>query len=112
MRNARFWVFVNGGFVKLTIPTGIEYSWGRSTHGGEGPHHEAVRWEYHDGLVTEEYDEWGSDCDGKYESFVKRACHVTELTWDVALSGDAPDLPNWTVVDESRRDHSAERAGY
>lgn len=112
MKNARFWVFVNSGYVKLTIPPGVTLSHSMGGQTGEGAHWEATRWEYEDGVVTEEWDEWGSDCDGRYERYVSRSCPVTELTWDVSMSDGVPDRPNWIVRDHTQRDHTAEAAGY
>jgi hypothetical protein len=113
--NARFWTFLNGGWVKLTLPPGVCLTWWRGGPCDEGSYFQAIRWEHEDGVVVEEFDEWGQDCDGRHSRYSSRSCPVTELRCvNYELSDEEAGIsrPNWLTMNSSQRDYTAEAAGY
>lgn len=117
--NARFWIWYNDSWVKLTMRPGqvIEFVAGGSTDEGcwsecrsfvmSGPE---VRPEY--ATVTEECCRYERDCDGPHEESSQYECILHLLqNRDIAVAG-APPLPAWQLVDSGQRDHYAEAMGY
>ena len=124
MKNARFWVYVNDGPVKLTLRPGqsLEHSEGGPCE--EGYSYEYTKWEYADDEPVV-YREWATDsrdCDGRHGNGGEQVCHVDRL-----LEGGTPGMmegddeetwagvvwPDW----QKHRDHSvydqyAQMAGY
>ena len=106
--NARFWIWENDGWIKLTIRPSQTLKWwcgsdteeGWSAHGCEwhlcGPHVYAYAW-------TD-----GVDCDGRLSAQAEFVCPVSELLYE----GDSPEAPNWERESASQRDYAAEAMGY
>jgi len=109
-RNARFWAWVNGGWVKLTLRGGDEL-----TNGGGGPTEEgywfwSTRWSHCGSYVLEELHIRSRDCDGPHEH---HECYRAEL--EQLGANEAPDgtrVPAWSRSFAGQRDHTAEAAGY
>ena len=78
-RNARFWTFIHGSYVKLTLTPGQELEhWSSSAH-EEGWSSEETTWR-HSGDVVERY--WrsaGSDCDGRTSRTGADECAVGKM---------------------------------
>lgn len=118
--NARFWEFLNGGWVKITLrpdqrvtvysggPCDEGYHWKRESWTHEGDH-VAYRW------ATD-----SKDCDGRYQDDGKLCCALADLRARDALDPELPDatiaphrwLPVWGRARRSFRDFTAEAAGY
>lgn len=114
-RNARFWVYERGGWVKLTLRPGQSLEIYTGGPCDEGSHFESVRWVHEGSRVVCEYQTWGSDCDGRREYHSVRACKLGELKGmdhTDPESGERLALPTWERAEEGQRDYSAEEAGY
>lgn len=119
IRNARFWVYVNSGWVKVTLRYGdtIEHREGGPTEEG---YHVCHMWWTHNGMwVRRNVDHDARDCDGRYmrrhEDFASLV-ELGELPLDPDLSSaeDLKDVsrPRWQGEESFYRDHTAEAAGY
>lgn len=109
-RTARFWTWVNGGWVKLSLRYDRDL---RVCYGGqtdEGHSACETTWTHTGDGVLEEWADWGRDCDGAYEAGGKRFCPLGELAGDQTEAG--PPFPLWRKGDRWQRDHTAEAAGY
>lgn len=117
--NLRFWDFVNGGWVKLTLPPDGTLR----THHRGGPTEEGYQWETEswwfdraDGLVHSMLTTNGRDCDGRYDSVQHVTCRVDFLTVNNCVGPDGARLPMkcpaWTEFASAQRDYAAEAAGY
>lgn len=107
----RFWIYENGGWVKLALMDGDAIY--RLTGGptDEGYHREGTTWSRSGGMVYRSWWTDGRDCDGRYETEGRDECPITELRTEQSYDGEV-DLPNWGNRRTSQRDHTAEAAGY
>ena len=117
-QNARFWVWISSGWVKLTLKPGqrIEYCEG-------GPHDEgycytSMRWELAEDepVVYRSWREDSRDCDGPYERYGDDRCGVADLQAN-DMSDNGADCvgihtPAWGHISSGQRDHYAEAMGY
>jgi len=109
--NARFWIYINGGFVKLTLrpEEALEHFFSERTD--EGFRSVYQSWEYDGSVVVRQWFIRERDCDGRHED-------GGVAYWDdgkVAPSYSDPDtmLPVWVDgEDYYHRDHTAEAMGY
>ncbi len=110
--NARLTLFANGETVKLTLHPGQSLAWEYSRQEDEGYSAGGfqVSLEQKTGLVV--LQEWseGRDCDGRSSWDSVLECHVMRLR--SVNNGFNKPAPDWKELDSSRRDYSAERAGY
>jgi hypothetical protein len=109
-KTARFWVFVNGDAVKLSLRKGqtLSYSVGCSTD--EGWERTTYVWEFDGQFVSEQYDWDGRDCDGRMSRSAEYVCHVEELP--NGNETECAKYPLWKEAKSERRDFAAEAAGY
>lgn len=118
-QNARFWIYVNDGFVKLTLQPGQELRWHHAWHNGEGWSAEGYTWLYADDepTVYETHDTDGRDCDGRLSTHDEFYCPIAELQ----TTAERPDQwegfwadrkPNWERLKAWQRDYAAEAMGY
>lgn len=124
--NARFWVYINGDFVKLTMNPGDVLEHYSSEDTEEGWASEYDCWSYEDGVIDREYVSDGRDCDGRLSHASQSYCRVgalkadespkgpTFLTWETRGNPpcDSHLRPLWIFGDSSQRDYSAEAMGY
>lgn len=120
-RNARFWAYINGSFVKITLRPGeqIEHVTGGPTD--EGWTRDATSWIYPAGECAV-YRYWaieGADCDGRHGNYGSNRCELADLR-----AGDAPCFdgsetehpevvyPAWQRCEASQYDQFAELSGY
>lgn len=109
---ARFWTWLNDGWVRVTLYPGESLSWshGERTDEGYSCHGETFAYDERTGDIANEYTAWGRDCDGPYQSGAARHCHLSQLT------ADEPDpgimAPAWQRGHAWQRDAYAEAAGY
>lgn len=97
--NARFWVYVNGGPVRLTLKPGQQlqhHTWERHEEGWSS---EATSWEYPDDEDAV-YREWcldGRDCDGRLTRHGADRCDVANLSDGVEIDNEFyEDHHYWT----------------
>lgn len=113
MKNARFWTWVNDGFVKITLTPGQSL-----THESGGPTEEgwwysSTTWETHDDEhIRRKWSSEARDCDGRMDRYGDDICHVNELMFHDAYSDPTIQLPNWVEERAYQRDHTAESMGY
>jgi len=92
-RNCRFWAYVNGGPVKITLKPGqrLEHSEGGPTD--EGWHCDSTAWEYpaDEAAVYREWCSDGRDCDGRLTHSGEDRCPLDQL--------DAGNVPYVTDED-------------
>ena len=82
------------------------------TEGGateEGYSYTYTTFELREGVVYRETHVDSRDCDGQLERWQMASCPIPYLH---ARQYEGTVLPEWTEVDNSQRDHSAERMGY
>lgn len=113
--NARFWIYLNGGPVKLTLKPGQTLRWHTSGPTGEGWHAEGEEW-FFDGCTL--WKSWwsdGQDCDGRLQQYGVSTCPVDKLAVrDLSEFSEFAGilLPEWQGVDAGQRDEYAEAMGY
>lgn len=126
MKNARFWTWINDGWVKLTLRPGESLQWFTWNTHNEGWSSECVEWSLEDDVVTRTTETDGSDCDGRLSRSYIDECGIGELAsvpamiqcefdeewdgWKIDLS--QPKRPDWQKVRSGQRDYAAEAAGY
>jgi len=115
MKNARFWEWLNGNPVKITLKPGQSLRWGQWRRTEEGYHQESLRWFYPDWLPTPciglEMATDGRDCDGRLSTYTELTCDLEELMANHNRHSGL-DMPNWHRVSARQRDYQAEAAGY
>ena len=124
--SARFWVWWNDGWVKLTLRPGQTLSHGYSGPTDEGWSSEHHNYEYDAETlcVTSHCTSDGSDCDGRLTRYYDCECRVDDLhaVPPPPLDEQAfcrrsirefwPMRPLWKKIGSSQRDYNAEAAGY
>ncbi len=112
-RNARFWVYINGGPVRLTLKPGQSLEWDRWSRTDEGWSYEYECWLFSGDKVYRVSDDDGEDCDGRLSHSYKTVVDLKDL------ASGSPDgtvagvfYPLWSRVKASQRDYSAEAMGY
>lgn len=131
----RFWAFVNGDWVKLTLGDGEELTWFTWCRTDEGYHAEEQTWCYSEGLVVRETRHDGRDCDGRHSGQSAACCPWWALAsvpatrntrggWVGGLwvesrlpvpdeKGEPIRRPDWQESQpRSVRDYTAEACGY
>lgn len=116
--NARFWEYVNDGWVKLTLRPEQTL---RHVQGGrdeEGWSVRAEAWEYDGTSVVGVYSSDGTDCDGRLQTEESYLAWVCELKARPPVD-EGPGLvaipvprPEWRRCQCRQRDFTAEAAGY
>lgn len=116
-KNARFWTFINGGPVKLTLRPGQSLSHSRFAHTDEGWSRESYTWTHHGDRIESAWCEDGRDCDGQLTRRGTGFAQLDKLGENPAWPPDDPNMagvlwPEWEDVETSQRDEFAELAGY
>ena len=112
-KKARFWVYANGGFVRLELLPGRYHHHTSFRYTEEGFEKRTRRW-HHDGThIIEESYQRSRDCDGLMEWWDSRSAKVEELSAFVNEEF-APGLrqPLWRHNKGRQRDHAAEAMNY
>ena len=122
--NVRFWVFWNGGFVKITLKPGQRLDAASGGPTEEGYSYTSESWEHCGDHVECSAASDGADCDGRHSSYQEYHCRMRDLRrggdrWDRVESwtrGESrPKLiqvPDWMPGEYRQRDYSAEAMGY
>jgi hypothetical protein len=115
--NARFWVWWNGDWVKLTLEPGGVCEFGMSHATDEGWAAEYQKYEYDDEamVVRSTMVDDGVDCDGRLTREAEYTCSLhllLSMSSDMDEYGWRPDRPEWQKGHACQRDYEAEKAGY
>lgn len=109
-KNARFWQFLNGDFVKMTLAPDRELTWTEAYATDEGFHRETITWTHEGDHVEIEVHTRSSDCDGPLTTHDEGFCTLDQLaTWQ---TDDGMMLPTWQWGKSWQRDAFAEAMGY
>ncbi len=110
--NARFWVWVCDGWVKLTLRPDQTLSHAMSAPTDEGWESKSTIWTHQGDRVSQYSERASRDCDGLCDSQCETSAPLSALA---AIEGSEPDdpcRPDWREIRSSQRDYSAEAAGY
>jgi len=124
-RTARFWVWENGGWVKLSLRKGECTEFHESSAHEEGYSWRTCSYEFDGEFVTRCTATGGRDCDGPHSTWNESVCHITALNTRAPYvprdpreasedysPGPLALLPEWEKVNSRQRDYYAESAGY
>lgn len=113
--NVRFWIWINNGWVKLTIQPNETLGYWECHQTDEGWSRTIIDWTYEDGVVVENYSNEAMDCDGRLDHHCTRQCPVDRLRAFIP-EPDSPmfyfGLPDWVRTRSGQRDYTAEMMGY
>ena len=111
MKNARFWIYWNDDFVKLTLRPGQTVRFWRTEEHEEGWSSTAEEYEHTGREICSRTYEDGTDCDGQMSVDTWHTCPVSDLAarWSAAL-GDL--VPAWKLLDRDINDRSAVAMNY
>ena len=117
--NARFWIYLNGGPIKLTLKPGQTLRWCTSHPTDEGWHAEGGSWLHNHGRIRRSWWSEGRDCDGRLSHFGYDSAPLDKLAEEEPYIGDSrPEdwqgvvYPAWEHEESGQRDEYAEAAGY
>lgn len=109
--NARFWEYVNGSLVKITMRPDQTMNWGERHSTDEGWHGTSKSWEY-DGLtVYHTYVSEGRDCDGELSETLSFECALELLQSETWYDGETPK-PRWEKLGHRVYDQYAQMMNY
>ncbi len=104
--NARFWAYINGSWVKLTLAPHESLTWGESHRTEEGWESNEKRWHWNGHTLELEWCNDGSDCDGRLTR------SGIELATSCTKNEDGLNVPDYETHRNTQRDYNAEAAGY
>lgn len=111
--NARFWHYVNGDYVRITLRPGEQLSHGSFRDTDEGWRSEGLTWEHIGDGVQFAWTTSERDCDGRMDRDGVSFCPLSELSArDSSEWGGPGGMPQWETVGQGQRDYAAEAAGY
>lgn len=120
--NARFWVWENDGWIKLTLKPGQTLRWVSGGSTDEGYSNDYHSWEYdtEEGVVIADYANESRDCDGRHSYHATSNCLIGDLQALPPVTADPENYvdeipvprPDWRRGASSQRDHYAEAMGY
>jgi hypothetical protein len=107
MKNARFWIWVNGGPVKITMKPGQDLHWYQAGPTDEGYHFESFELFHEGNMIRRLSQTGGRDCDGILEHTTEDFCSVDTLGLIGEYKFEKPGIlesryspvPNWMVDD-------------
>ena len=110
MQNLKFWAYVNGSPVRLTLKPGQTIAHSRGGLDSEGWHRSSIIWKHSgNGVYSESLTE-GRDCDGYGSTWGDAFCPSEGLTAGATVDGVR--FPLWTDCTVECRDDYAEASGY
>jgi hypothetical protein len=122
MLNARFWEFVNGDWVKLTLSPGQSLKWSAYIPDEEGYEYKEYYWIHKRHSIYNQQKIACRDCDGRLDRHYVYKCPITQLMGkqiDAGIFGDSRTefekqvrLPKWAELKSWQRDYYAEEMGY
>lgn len=113
MRNARFIVYLNGNYTKLTLRPDQTLRWSNYRRTDEGWDSTYIEYWYdaEQARIVRTVESDGVDCDGRLRHLSRCAVTLDRLASFVGHD-EVTLLPDWKTVKESQRDYSAEAQGY
>ena len=125
-RNARFWTWVNDGWVKITLRPDQSLSHHTGGATDEGFSYTVETWSFDGQLVECETNTTARDCDGRLDNTSIYVCPVADLRardvyeesigWSVEAGPEESNrgifAPEWKRRTAWQRDYEAEAAGY
>lgn len=109
MKNARFWDYINGSDVKITLRPGQQLHHFKAEPTEEGWTSALNVWKHEGDRVTLLSKHDGVDCDGRLAGGGECWCAIDDLA---AREVDGVKFPDWHEGDRWQRDYQAEAAGY
>lgn len=116
--NARFWVYWNETWCKITLRPGETLELSEAHNHDEGWRSTVETYEHDGERVNYSIDTDGTDCDGRLSASRNGYCELGQLM-DVLPNeyliedGNADVMrPNWQEGSASQRDYAAEASGY
>lgn len=91
--NARFWIFHNGGYVKLVLCPGNSLHCHRSGWNGEGMSWEEDTWTHEGDCIRNDWGRGGMDCDGCHRETGTCYCRLDRLASHPRWTGDDDAVP-------------------
>jgi len=119
-KTARFWIYVNNDYVKISLKPGQTLDWYVKEATDEGWSGEGLTFQYDEGngrVIRESVTE-GRDCDGLIQYFDKAQCAIENFrdgdeTFDmIEEHGKVVQFPSWERVTSEVYDDEAQKAGY
>jgi hypothetical protein len=116
-RNVRFWITGPGcGLVKITLrpEQTVEFMTGGKNEEGFAASSDSFYYDARRGVIECTMNQWGRDCDGRYELSSLSSCPVGDEQ-RIELQHDGSDRcwgPRWRQETQSQRDMTAEAMGY
>jgi hypothetical protein len=117
MKNARFFDWINGDWVKITLAPGQTLKHWKWTPTDEGYHAEENTWTHNFDHVTATNATDGRDCDGRHSTEQTATCPLADLAakdchHEEGRSAPTHKRPAWQHGGSSQRDHTAESMNY
>ena len=122
IKNARFWTYENGGWVKITLKPKQSLSFSHYSRDDEGHSYSNNTLTHTGKYVCNEWEQGGRDCDGRTSSSGVSVANLNELrandTWrgegeDIDEKGQPIRTPKWERAKKTRcYDENAENANY
>lgn len=109
-KTIRFWTFLNGSPVKISVKPNRFFSWHKYERTEEGFSSSSISWEWRENAVEQNTVTRCRDCDGP-----ARFENTYLLTYDRVKAGnfyEGIQYPEWTKILERQEDYFAEMAGY
>lgn len=126
-RNARFWIWWNNDWVKITLRPGQEITLYCGGPTDEGYSHEWETFSHEGDRIECSTLVEASDCDGRLDRYGEWECPLDQLQgipeeqlteWcevkcEYVPSGEVlPPRPEWVTLSKGQRDYAAEAMGY
>ena len=115
MKNARFWIFVNNSYAKITLEPGQVLTHEQGSSNEEGWSYELVKFTYpsDEEVVYQEWEQESQDCDGRHQIDGESCCPIIQLAVNEPYGDKGFLLPDWGKSRDSVvYDQYAEMAGY
>jgi hypothetical protein len=93
-RNARFWAYANGDYVKLTLRPDQALERNKTERTDEGWSATGERWTHCGDGIRLEWRDAGRDCDGRIERTGVQFCPLDRLAAHV-VDCATPSFPEW-----------------
>jgi hypothetical protein len=109
-RTARFWTYINNGWVKISLRPEQTIEWSYSHDTDEGYASGCYTWRHCGLFVVRELETSSRDCDGPHGSFERQSCELNQLAAHVVPSGQR--IPAWRQLKARQYDAFAEAMNY
>jgi hypothetical protein len=113
--NARFWMYINGSPVKITLEPGQQIEWYQAHPDEEGFSYRSELLYFNGAIVQRDSMSGGRDCDGRIDRCKRSECVIQNLKSCLPYYGEEDEsmlFPEWAEVGCSVYDENAQKAGY